>query len=254
MSIKKERGLTVVTFQISFFHFNTLSQRHRLRFSDNPTMISQIFFLSLVAVCLAQYNYNQNQYAPQNYQHQPQNNQVNNGAAPLHYVSIGPQLQGDYKFGYNTGKDGVFREETRNPDGSVSGAYGYIDASGKQKVIKYTAGKDGFKAEGDDIPKAPPAPQPAAPAAYQPQQPAYQPQQSHYQPQQYQPAPQYQPQPAYNNYVQPQQSQSYNQYSQPQGGAYNPFAYHTPAPGQAGNPVNQLSYSIGGGQSNHYQG
>ncbi|GIY21270.1 uncharacterized protein CEXT_94071 [Caerostris extrusa] len=189
---KKERGLTVVTFQISFFLFNTLSQRHRLRFSDNPTMISQIFFLSLVAVCLAQYNYNPNQYAPQNYQHQPQNNQVNNGAAPLHYVSIGPQLQGDYKFGYNTGKDGVFREETRNPDGSVSGAYGYIDASGKQKVIKYTAGKDGFKAEGDDIPKAPPAPQPAAPAAYQPPQPAYQQPQSHYQPQQYQPAPQYQ--------------------------------------------------------------
>ncbi|GFR06855.1 cuticle protein 6 [Trichonephila clavata] len=75
---------------------------------------------------------------------QHQNNR-NNNAAPLHYVNIGAQLQGDYKFGYNTGNDGSFREETRNPDGSVSGAYGYIDASGKQKIIRYTAGKDGSR-------------------------------------------------------------------------------------------------------------
>ncbi|GFS88660.1 cuticle protein 6 [Nephila pilipes] len=215
-------------------------------------MISQVLFLCLVAGSLAQYPYNPNQYAPQPYQPQHHNNQNNNGA-PLHYVSIGAQLQGDYKFGYNTGNDGSFREETRNPDGSVSGAYGYLDASGKQKIIRYTAGKDGFKAEGDDIPKAPPAPQPAAP------QPAYQPQ-PQYNPQQYQPAPQYQPQPNYNNYVQPQPSQSYNQYSQPQqynsqpSGSYNPFNYHTPAPGQTANPANQLSYNIGGGQQGHYQG
>ncbi|GBM01108.1 hypothetical protein AVEN_136653-1 [Araneus ventricosus] len=209
-------------------------------------MISQVLFLCLVAGCLAQYPYNPNQYAPQN-------NHNNYQAAPQHYVSIGQQLQGDYKFGYNTGKDGAFREETRNPDGSVSGAYGYIDASGKQKVIRYTAGKDGFKAEGDDIPKAPPAPQPAAPqqAPYHPQPAPYQPQ-PQYQP----PAPQYQPQPAYNNYVQPQPTHNYNQYSQPQqNGAYNPFAYHTPTPGQPSAPVNQLSYNIGG-QPNHnqYQG
>lgn len=197
--------------------------------------------------CLAQYNYNPNQYQPG---HQP-----NNNPAPVHYVNIGQQLQGDYKFGYNTGNDGSFREETRNPDGSVSGAYGYIDGSGKQKVIRYTAGKDGFKAEGDDIPKAPPAPQPAAP------QPGYTPQPQYnsapYQP----PAPQYQPQPQYNNYVQPQASQGYNQYTPPQqygapqqSGSYNPFSYHNPAPGQSGSSLNQLSYNIGGGQPNHYQG
>ncbi|PRD37877.1 UNVERIFIED_CONTAM: Cuticle protein 6 [Trichonephila clavipes] len=215
-------------------------------------MISQVLFLCLVAGALAQYPYNPNQYAPQPYQPQPQNNR-NNNAAPLHYVNIGAQLQGDYKFGYNTGNDGSFREETRNPDGSVSGAYGYIDASGKQKIIRYTAGKEGFKAEGDDIPKAPPAPAPVAP------QPAYQPQ-PQYNPQQYQPQPQYNPQPTYNNYVQPQPSQSYNQYSQPQqynsqqAGSYNPFNYHNPAPGQTANPVNLLSYNIGGGQQGQYQG
>ncbi|KAL3251549.1 hypothetical protein MRX96_055072 [Rhipicephalus microplus] len=74
-------------------------------------------------------------------------------AAPLHYVSIGAKLEGDYKFGYDTGKGsdktGSFREETRLPDGTVKGSYGFIDASGRQRIIKYTAGKDGFKAEGD---------------------------------------------------------------------------------------------------------
>ncbi|KAK8766578.1 hypothetical protein V5799_006641 [Amblyomma americanum] len=74
-------------------------------------------------------------------------------AAPLHYVSIGAKLEGDYKFGYDTGKGsdktGSFREESRLPDGTVKGSYGFIDASGRQRIIKYTAGKDGFKAEGD---------------------------------------------------------------------------------------------------------
>lgn len=231
----------------------------------NENFHLQVFFLCLVAGCMAQWNQNNN-WNQQQQQHQQNNN--NNNGAPLHYVSIGPQLQGDYKFGYNTGNDGSFREETRNPDGSVSGAYGYLDANGKQKVIRYTAGKDGFKAEGEDIPKAPPAPAPVAPQpAYQPQPqyqspPAQQYQPQQYQPQQYQPQ-QYQPQPAYNNYIQPQASQGYSQYAQPQqytsnqqnSGSYNPFAYHNPAPGApVGNHVNQLSYSIGGGQPNQYQG
>ncbi|KAG8194287.1 hypothetical protein JTE90_004519 [Oedothorax gibbosus] len=232
-------------------------------------MISQVFFLCLVAGCMAQWNNNNNNQwnQPQPQQYQPQHQQQNSNGAPLHYVSIGPQLQGDYKFGYNTGNDGSFREETRNPDGSVSGAYGYLDASGKQKIIRYTAGKDGFKAEGDDIPKAPPAPAPVAPQpAYQPQ-PQYQsPPAQQYQPQQYQPQQYQTPQPVYNNYVQPQPSQYNNQYAaQPaqqysgqsqNAGSYNPFAYHNPAPGApVGNHANQLSYSIGGGQSQgQYQG
>lgn len=93
--------------------------------------------------------------------------------AAVHYVNIGKDLAGDYKFGYDTGKgsDGQsFREETRLPDGTVKGAYGYVDASGQQRIIKYTAGKDGYQVEGDGIPKAPAA---AAPAPAQQAQPAY---------------------------------------------------------------------------------
>lgn len=52
------------------------------------------------------------------------------------------------QFGYHTGKgehDNSFREEKRLPDGTVTGAYGYVDKDGRKHVVKYTAGKDGFK-------------------------------------------------------------------------------------------------------------
>jgi hypothetical protein len=99
----------------------------------------------------------------------PQNSQ-NFNPAPVHYSSIGPQLQGDYKFGYHTGDGGSFREETRLPDGTVQGAYGFIDANGKQRIVKYSAGKDGFKAEGDDVPSpAVPIGPSSAPQQYAPQ-------------------------------------------------------------------------------------
>ncbi|KAH7638755.1 hypothetical protein HUG17_2788 [Dermatophagoides farinae] len=73
--------------------------------------------------------------------------------AQVHYVNIGEDLAGDYKFGYDTGKNGAgqsFREETRLPDGTVKGAYGYIDAEGKQRIVKYSAGIEGFKVESDE--------------------------------------------------------------------------------------------------------
>lgn len=122
--------------------------------------------------------------------------------ADVHYVNIGLELAGDYKFGYDTGKADngqSFREETRLPDGSVQGAYGYIDETGKQRIVKYTAGKEGFKVVGEDdaqgAPKATaraapaPAPAPAPQQAYRPPAQAYSPQP--------QPAPRPQPQPAY---------------------------------------------------------
>ncbi|KFM76615.1 Adult-specific rigid cuticular protein 12.6, partial [Stegodyphus mimosarum] len=116
--------------------------------------------------------------------------------ASVHYVNIGEELAGDYKFGYDTGKGTLgqsFREETRLPDGTVQGAYGYVDETGRQRIVKYTAGKDGFKAQGDIGPeggpgaaaqaapapstyRAPPpqAPRPAPQPAYAPPpQPAY---------------------------------------------------------------------------------
>ena len=117
-------------------------------------------------------------YQPQAPAYQPpsQPQQRSYQPAAVHYVNIGKDLAGDYKFGYDTGKgnDGQsFREETRLPDGTVQGAYGYVDASGQQRIIKYTAGKNGYQVEGDGIPKAPAAPAPAQ-AAPQSAPPSYQ--------------------------------------------------------------------------------
>jgi hypothetical protein len=152
--------------------------------SYSPTSIPQSFSAPSIPQYQPQY---QSQYQPQ-YQPQPasapapqQNFQTTNqinpqnsqnfNPAPVHYSSIGPQLQGDYKFGYHTGDGGSFREETRLPDGTVQGAYGFIDANGKQRIVKYSAGKDGFKAEGDDVPSpAVPIGPSSAPQQYAPQQ------------------------------------------------------------------------------------
>ncbi|GIY00044.1 uncharacterized protein CEXT_199951 [Caerostris extrusa] len=116
----------------------------------------------------------------------PPRNIVTHKPASVHYVNIGTELAGDYKFGYDTGKgnDGQsFREETRLPDGTVRGAYGYVDESGTQRIVKYTAGKDGFKVEGDGASEAvsraaaqPAArPEPSYEAPPPPAQPAYRP-------------------------------------------------------------------------------
>ncbi|KFM82787.1 hypothetical protein X975_14433, partial [Stegodyphus mimosarum] len=70
--------------------------------------------------------------------------------ATLHYVNIGSQLAGDYRFGYDTGKGPMgqsFREEIRLADGRVKGTYGVVDEQGHRRVVHYTAGKGGFVAE-----------------------------------------------------------------------------------------------------------
>ncbi|XP_022709623.1 DNA-directed RNA polymerase II subunit RPB1-like isoform X1 [Varroa jacobsoni] len=175
--------------------------------SQNKMFLLQVFIVAtLSAVVLGQQQQaapaaQAPQQAPAQPRHLP--------PAAVHFVNIGEKLEGDYKFGYDTGKGNEngqsFREETRLPDGSVKGAYGFIDASGKMRIIRYTAGKDGFKAEGDIFQDgAPantpglngpaPAAAPAAPAAPSHQQraapvPQYLPQTAS--------QPQYQPQPPY---------------------------------------------------------
>ncbi|XP_076360431.1 uncharacterized protein LOC143252337 [Tachypleus tridentatus] len=72
--------------------------------------------------------------------------------APVHRVNIGATLQGDYEFTYDTGKGPLgqsFRSETRLSNGTVKGSYGYIDSEGRQRIVKYIAGRGGFVAEGD---------------------------------------------------------------------------------------------------------
>ncbi|CAL1272620.1 unnamed protein product [Larinioides sclopetarius] len=163
----------------------------------------------------------------------PPRNAVVHKPASVHYVNIGEELAGDYKFGYDTGKgnDGQsFREETRLPDGTVKGAYGYIDASGQQRIVKYTAGKDGFKVEGDGASEAVSRAAPSRPAP----QPAPQPQAEYRPAPQSQPAyrPAPQPQPAYRPAPQPQPA-----YRPP---APAPQAYRpAPAPQQSYRPPPQ---------------
>jgi len=124
--------------------------------------------------------------------------------AQVHYVNIGPELAGDYKFGYDTGKGPAgqsFREEVRLPDGTVKGAYGYIDAEGKMRIVKYTAGIEGFKVDSDAPADAQPS---SAPQAQQPRpRPAPAPQS---QPQYAPPPPQPAPRPV-QQYAPPRQAQ-----------------------------------------------
>jgi len=111
--------------------------------------------LLLVAVCNA--GPQQSQSQPFNYQNYLASQTTTTPApihppASIHYVNIGQELNGDYKFGYDTGKGPSgqsFREETRLPDGSVKGQYGYLDAQNKMRIVKYTAGLNGFSIDSD---------------------------------------------------------------------------------------------------------
>ncbi len=88
-------------------------------------------------------------------------------------VSLGSQTftmdaqSGAYTFGYDTGKSEVsferagfsdfflgregvdehqsYRVETRSPDGTVTGRYGYIDPMGVLRVVDYVADHRGFR-------------------------------------------------------------------------------------------------------------
>ncbi|KAH9377656.1 hypothetical protein HPB48_001795 [Haemaphysalis longicornis] len=67
--------------------------------------------------------------------------------APVHYVSIGDKLDGEYKFGYDSGTGPAgqsYRQEFRLPDGSIQGSYGYVDSRGHMRKVYYSAGKGGF--------------------------------------------------------------------------------------------------------------
>lgn len=42
-------------------------------------------------------------------------------------------------------KNRQFRMEERDKEGNVHGQYGYINKKGALKIVKYTAGLDGYK-------------------------------------------------------------------------------------------------------------
>ena len=57
---------------------------------------------------------------------------------------------GSYTYGYE-GADGSFKIETKAANGEVKGKYGYVDESGKVKVVEYGANKYGFQPSGEGI-------------------------------------------------------------------------------------------------------
>lgn len=57
---------------------------------------------------------------------------------------------GSYTYGYE-GADGSFKIETKSANGEVKGKYGYVDESGKVKVVEYGANKYGFQPSGEGI-------------------------------------------------------------------------------------------------------
>ena len=62
---------------------------------------------------------------------------------------------GSYTYGYE-GADGSFKIETKLATGEVKGKYGYVDESGKVRVVEYGANKYGFQPAGEGITVAPP--------------------------------------------------------------------------------------------------
>ncbi|XP_055676517.1 uncharacterized protein LOC129785878 [Lutzomyia longipalpis] len=62
---------------------------------------------------------------------------------------------GSYTYGYE-GADGSFKIETKSPTGEVKGKYGYVDETGKVRVVEYGANKFGFQPSGEGITVAPP--------------------------------------------------------------------------------------------------
>lgn len=114
---------------------------------------------------------------------------------------------GVFKYTFQA-ENGLAQGETIAPDGTRNGGYTYVDPSGKKILVKYSAGKEGFRIleSTDHIPKAITAP-------FQSQQQYSQPDYSQYripaptheaQPPPYTPA-KYQPQDTSSNSVEPKE-------------------------------------------------
>lgn len=62
---------------------------------------------------------------------------------------------GNFKYAFHA-ENGLAQGEVISPDGARSGGYTYIDPHGKKVLVKYSAGKEGFRIieSSDHIPKA----------------------------------------------------------------------------------------------------
>ncbi|KAG1684097.1 Adult-specific rigid cuticular protein 12.4 [Nymphon striatum] len=164
-------------------------------------------YLKFLVALLAALAYAQTEYSDE----EPRPGPLVTNPPKLHFVDLDDGLSGKYKFGFDTGTSElgrVFRQEKKLDDGTVIGRYGYVDANGKQRIVNYSAGKDGFQATGDIgpdkegpsvgrvVPNNPapapthrPRPAPRQPAPRRPVQQPYRPPQQQYRPPQQQYAP-----------------------------------------------------------------
>ena len=62
---------------------------------------------------------------------------------------------GSYTYGFE-GADGSFKIETKLPTGDVKGKYGFVDDTGKVRIVEYGADQYGFQPAGEGITVAPP--------------------------------------------------------------------------------------------------
>lgn len=62
---------------------------------------------------------------------------------------------GSYTYGFE-GADGSFKIETKLPTGGVKGKYGFVDDTGKVRIVEYGADQYGFQPAGEGITVAPP--------------------------------------------------------------------------------------------------
>ncbi|XP_012538720.1 uncharacterized protein LOC105838013 [Monomorium pharaonis] len=62
---------------------------------------------------------------------------------------------GSYTYGFE-GADGSFKIETKLPTGDVKGKYGFVDDTGKVRIVEYGANQYGFQPAGEGITVAPP--------------------------------------------------------------------------------------------------
>lgn len=68
-------------------------------------------------------------------------------------VTVKQDTNGRYKVEYNIGTQA--KSEERFEDGTIKGAFSYIDTDGNTQKISYVAGEEGFLVSGNNLPVAP---------------------------------------------------------------------------------------------------
>lgn len=136
-------------FQI-YLMMATIALASCQRYQDDTNYLSELY---------ADYEGPVGRPTPRSYAAAPVERQQPAGPKPTP-VAILKQINrhnedGSYTYGFE-GADGSFKIETKAPNGEVKGKYGFVDDSGKVRVVEYGADKYGFQPSGEGITVAPP--------------------------------------------------------------------------------------------------